>query len=195
MAIARSEIHPTMPRAHEMFDIIEQQVIPEFYDRCDTGIPHRWLSRIRESMGRLTPVYSANRAVREYAQRYYVAAAKAYKDRSADGAALAHEILAWKDTLERSWDRVRFGPMQVQSEKGRLFFQVRVDLSGIKADAIRIELFANDFSPVQMTSRGDGLYTAEVLSDRSANDFTARVIPRHPAASIPLEMNRILWQK
>ena len=39
------------------------------------------------------------------------------------------------------------------------------------------------------------IYTAQIKSDRPAGDFTARLIPRHSAASIPLEAPQILWQR
>ena len=52
--------------AGQLYDLLEQQVVPEFYRRDENGIPTAWVARMRESMARLTPRFSANRAVREY---------------------------------------------------------------------------------------------------------------------------------
>ena len=101
----------------------------------------------------------------------------------------------WEDYLQRSWGRVRFGRVHVHSESGRLFFEVHVDLAGLDPGAVRVELFAIDSTPITMASSGDGAYRAEIETSRSADDFTARVIPQHPNVSIPLELNQILWQK
>ena len=52
--------------AEALYDLLEREVIPEFYTRNKQGIPTAWVARMRESMARLTPQFSANRAVREY---------------------------------------------------------------------------------------------------------------------------------
>ena len=48
--------------------LLEREVIPEFYDRNEKGMPSKWLRRVRESMARLTPEFSATRAIREYTE-------------------------------------------------------------------------------------------------------------------------------
>ncbi len=52
--------------ANTLYDLLEEELVPEFYNRDERGIPKAWVARIRESMGILTPRFSANRAVREY---------------------------------------------------------------------------------------------------------------------------------
>ena len=59
-------------------------MIPEFYTRDKSGIPIAWVKRMRESMARLTPRFSANRTVREYTEQHYLPAATAYRERAAD---------------------------------------------------------------------------------------------------------------
>ena len=80
--------------ADALYEILEQQVVPAFYTRDHSGIPTRWVSTMRESMVRLTPQFSANRAVREYTDNYYVAAATAYRERARDHGASAQSLLA-----------------------------------------------------------------------------------------------------
>ena len=60
--------------AEALYALLEQEVIPAFYTRNATGIPTAWVARMRESMARLTPHFSANRAVREYTEQYYLPA-------------------------------------------------------------------------------------------------------------------------
>src|SRR5208337_3567505 len=52
--------------AEALYALLEQEVIPSFYDRDRDGNPSGWIARMRESMARLTPRFSANRTVREY---------------------------------------------------------------------------------------------------------------------------------
>ena len=70
--------------ANALYDLLEREVIPEFYARDESGIPTAWVARMRESMARLTPRFSANRAVREYTEQHYLPAAAAYHERAAN---------------------------------------------------------------------------------------------------------------
>ena len=74
--------------AEALYDLLEREVIPEFYTRDQQGIPGAWVNRMRESMARLTPRFSTNRAVCEYTERHYLPAAAAYRARAADGGAI-----------------------------------------------------------------------------------------------------------
>ena len=60
--------------AEALYDLLEREVIPEFYARDQNGIPTAWVARMRESMARLTPRFSADRAVREYTEQHYLPA-------------------------------------------------------------------------------------------------------------------------
>jgi starch phosphorylase len=101
---------------------------------------------------------------------------------------------------------MRFGRLIADSRDGRHFFQVQVFPGGIRLDQIKVELYANStggngfiITPMKASrhsadSQGAILYTADVPAERPAEDFTPRVVPYHPNASIPLEEPRILWQ-
>jgi glycogen phosphorylase len=189
--------------AETLYDIIENQIAPEFYARDQAGIPRRWVARMRESMAQLTPQFSAHRTVREYTERHYVPAAEAYAQRAADGGKLGAEVAAWQASLARHWQDVRFGPLKVERQEGVLAFEVVVYPGELDPAAIAVELFADDAAeplrlPMDRGGRVDGngyLYSAHTPAARNADDFTARVVPYHPSAPVPLEASQILWQK
>jgi len=191
--------------AEAVYALLEEHVVPEFYDRNDAGIPTRWVARIRESMARLTPEYSANRAVRQYAEEHYIPAAAGYAARADKGGKLGGEILAWQQELARDWSGVSFGALKTAAADRVTHIEVTVYLGKLNPDAVRVELFANGQSgdaPVRKimnrgTQSGETafLYSASIESDRPVTDFTARVIPYHPSAAVPLEASQILWQK
>jgi glycogen phosphorylase len=58
--------------AMNLYDVLENHVIPEFYDREGNGLPRRWISRIRHTMATLIPVYNTDRMVEEYVNKYYM---------------------------------------------------------------------------------------------------------------------------
>jgi glycogen phosphorylase len=193
--------------AEELYRILEEQVIPEFYARDRKGIPVDWVARMRESMAQLTPRFSANRAVREYTEKYYLPAAQAYRERSKNHGALGKELLEWQSRLRQHWPAIYFGNVHLETLSGQHQFHVQVYLDELDPDELEVELYAdspNGGAPVrQKMMRGEQLvgatkgwiYVAQVPAQRPAEDFTARLIPRHNGAAIPLEAAQIKWQR
>ena len=191
--------------ADALYELLEQKVIPEFYNRDQNGIPTAWVARIRESMARLTPLFSANRAVCEYTDQYYIPAASAYHERAANQGALGAELVNWVRTLDQKWCNLRLGEMSVTTNGVHHVFEIQVYLNGLETNDVNVELYAegvNGGDPVRqgMTQGGrlvgaeNGYkYSASVLAARPATDYTVRVIPHRTGASIPLEANQILW--
>jgi starch phosphorylase len=189
-----------------LYKLLEEEVVPEFYSRNDQGIPTAWVARMRESMARLTPFFSANRTVREYTEKNYIPAAEAYRSRLADRGALGMELVQWRNSIERHWSMLRFGEVRVETKEAWHYFQVQVYLNDLDPEAIQVELFAESVNGGeairQRMARGEQLvaargfsYSARVPASRPARDYTPRVVPFHPAAQVPLEEARILWER
>lgn len=192
--------------AETLYTLLEREVVPAFYARDAQGIPTAWVTKMRESMARLTPRFSANRVVREYTERYYLPAAVAYQTRAADHGALGGRLTAWRHSLAGHWHEARFGAVRVETRPGSHEFTVEVDLGHLDPAAVRVELYADPVDggePVrQVMTRGDRLsgtethmYRGAVPASRPPTDYTARLIPYHPAVTVPLEEARILWQR
>ncbi len=192
--------------ADQLYTLLEQEVIPEFYRRDDAGIPVGWIARVRESMARLTPSFSATRCVLEYTEKYYLPLANAYLRRSSDGGKSAENLLQWKRHLADHWSRLRFCSVRVESAGDLHHFEIQVYLDEMDPDGIQVELYADagkDGEPVwQVMTRGESLvgqsvwrYSASVPATRPAQDFTPRVVPCHPEAFVPLEAPYILWYR
>ena len=102
---------------------------------------------------------------------------------------------------------VRFGTVNVESRNGQHFFRVEVFPGGLKPDALRVELYAdpvqeNASALVAMTASKSGvdsseaqIYCAQMSANRPTSDYTPRIVPYHPSATIPLEATQILWQR
>ena len=190
-----------------LYERLEREVIPEFYARDEQGIPTAWLARMRESMARLTPRFSADRAVREYAEQHYLPAAAAYQSRAADKGALGRHVVDWRRSLEQTWATLHFGDVKVETRGEQHVFEIQVHLNDLDPKAVRVELYADGVqggAPVrqEMThvrqlagTSGGHLYSAAVSAARPPADYTARVIPHCDGVAIPLEDARILWQR
>lgn len=193
--------------AEALYDLLEQEVIPAFYTRDARGIPRAWVARMRESMARLTPRFSASRAVCEYTEHYYLPAAAAYRERAANRGAVGTQLVEWRRALEDAWPRLRFGEVKVETRDGRHRFEAQVYLDDLDPGAVRIELYADGIDGdtserVEMETAGQlvgaasgHIYRAEVPASRPAADYTARVVPRRDGVTVPLEAAHILWQR
>jgi len=191
--------------AQALYDLLEREVIPTFYTRDARGIPSGWVARMRESMARLTPAFSSNRVVREYAEKHYLPAANAYCERAANGGQRGADLLHWQRELAEHWPKLRFGSVTVDSHSDPYVFQVQVYLDEIDPDAVRVEIYAegrNGAEPIrevmhrreQLVGSANGfLYFASVPATRPATDYTPRVVPYKEGASVPLEAPFILW--
>ena len=193
--------------AEALYDLLEREVIPEFYTRDESGIPTAWVERMRESMARLTPRFSADRAVREYTEQHYLPAAAAYRERAADKGAVGRQMVDWQHSLEQKWAALRFGEVKVETRGEQHVFEVQVCLNDLDPEAVRVELYADGVkggAPVRQEMKrvrqlagasGGYVYSAAVSAARPAADYTARVIPHFDGVAVPLEDARILWQR
>jgi starch phosphorylase len=192
--------------AEALYDLLEKEIIPEFYRRDEAGIPVEWAARVRNSMSRLTPRFSANRTVREYAKDYYIPAAAAFRGRSGRGGALGSDIVARRKALDLGWPNLRIGEVDVTEDGGMRLFQARVHLGSLDPEWVVVEVYAEASGaegPVrQAMERGRPLeaengfiYSARLPTRRPASDFTVRVVPHLAGVKVPLEMGHILWQR
>jgi starch phosphorylase len=190
--------------AQALYTLLETEVVPAFYRRDEHGLPRDWIRRMRESMARLTPLYSSNRMLREYTERFYLPMAAALTAR--DGA-LAAELEAWAADLDRNWDSLRFGTVSTRPVDGGHRFEVQVYLHALDPAAVAVELYADplDGGPAERHAlERDGtlagaetghVYFGTIATARPATDYTPRIVPTHPAAAVPLETSAILWYR
>jgi len=190
-----------------LFQLFEQQIVPDFYDRDAEGTPSKWLARVRESMATLTPAYSAGRAIREYTNDRYLPAAARYNARTANGGALGIDLLQWQQSLAKGWATLRFGAVKVETRGGQHVFEIEVVTGELHPDQFSVELYAGPGTGVgakpevlaMCKSSAEApdavVYSVCCPGTRPASDYTARLVPSHPGASIPLEANRVTWQR
>jgi starch phosphorylase len=193
--------------ADQLYDLLEREVVPEFYSRDQNGIPAAWVARMRESMARLTPRFSADRTVREYTDLHYMPAAVAYRERAANGGAEGKRVADWQREIDRKWDSLRFEVWRAETDASRHRFEAEIFIGELDPEALRVELYADgigggDPERTEMTRAQAlpadsplGVYSITVPATRPAGDYTARVTPRLSGAALPLECIRILWQR
>jgi starch phosphorylase len=193
--------------AAQLYSLLEQEIVPAFYERDAEGLPRRWIARMRASMAALAPRFSSVRMLQEYIETAYVPSATSYRRRAADAAAVARTIEQWSRRLGQHWIDIRFGEIIEKAGRGRFTLSVPVFLGEITPEDVHVELFANpenandafvqQMRPVEPIAGvvNAFIYSTTVETVRPAWSFTPRVVPFHPDARVPIELPLIAWQR
>jgi starch phosphorylase len=192
--------------AYSLYTILEEKIIPAFYDRSGTtGIPDKWVRIMKNAIRTCAPRFSMRRMVIDYTERYYLPAAQQGNDYQADGGALAKQIVAWRAGLRSRWQNVRAElgslPTQIVTVGDPVQIEAKVWLDGISATDVAVELVTGDQSgdgelrhpvPLPMTQTGeDGdacIYSTIFTPERSGPLAVAvRVRADPPNQIVPME--------
>ncbi|HEX5083225.1 MAG TPA: alpha-glucan family phosphorylase [Blastocatellia bacterium] len=200
--------------AEALYDLLEGDVIPTFYDRGEDKLPRRWIDRMKASIGNLCHYFNTHRMVREYTERFYLPAAERQGQLTADGMARARALAAWKERVRDQWSRVRIESVTAGSLDGvhvnsEIKARAEVLLGALTPDDVSVELYVGLVNAdgkitgaraIPMSPAGDGgagRYCFEVRSvaccRSGLHGFTVRALPRHPdliAQSLP---GLIVW--
>ncbi len=193
--------------ASALYDLIEHQVAPRFYDRNAEGVPTRWVESIRHTLATLSPALSADRMVREYVERLYLPSATAARALTAEENRGARELAAWKTKIVAAWPSVSVGHVEsggvdtVPEVGDELHVRAKIQLGELSLEDVAVELVygsahADDelknverlvLTPDEtgaMDSGSAGLvqYGGTLRLERAGSfGYTVRVVPRHPA--------------
>ncbi len=183
--------------AAALYDLIEREVAPLFYDRDKSGVPSAWMARVRHTLATLGPKVQATRMVREYTETEYVPAAAASAALAADGGAPAKELAAWKARVRAAWPGVAIrrvasegldAPVLIGREAA---ITAEVNLGGLAPDDVAAQLLSGaldtrgeastyEIAPMELEG-ADGTsatFVARVALDESGPwGYTVRVVP------------------
>ncbi|MBC8138058.1 MAG: alpha-glucan family phosphorylase [Fibrella sp.] len=201
--------------AMDIYETLEREIVPLFYKRGTDGLPMGWLAKMKASMKKLSPLYSTARMVQEYAETYYVPAARRAAKVAEGDFAIAKTLVAWKKNIRERWGDVRIESVTAPSkdkiaagEPATIAATVHLG-SSLKPADVSVQLFAGpvdaDRSMLAFTSTvmtlgtesGNGVYeyAGSLPSDKSGQQgFTVRVLPFHPEAVLPQELPLITWE-
>ncbi|HYS43358.1 MAG TPA: alpha-glucan family phosphorylase, partial [Geobacteraceae bacterium] len=121
-AIGRGEVYDDIEYQNEVegraiYDLLENEIVPLFYDRGPEGIPRGWVAVMKASMQSLCPVFSTDRMVQEYTRHCYLPSGGMWEKLSRNGLELASELSAWKEKMHRLWHQVRIDEVEAEGER------------------------------------------------------------------------------
>jgi starch phosphorylase len=198
--------------ARTFYEIMQDQVVPLYYDRGSGGYSAAWIRLAKRSMATILSRFSAARMVNEYVDHFYRPAAKQgarYLERGGDGAKV---VAGWKARVRAAWDGVTIRrvdePPRTMTYGERMHVDVAVGLNGLRPDDVvvelvlsrglredgerlrRYELVAADVMPQSSEQR----FTLELEPELCGRlDYRVRMYPRHALLTHPFELGLMRW--
>jgi len=202
--------------ATALYDLIENEVAPRFYDTGSDGVPVRWIEMVRHTLKSLGPKVLATRMLRDYVRQLYVPAATSAREVNHDFEG-AVQLADWKARVRSSWDGVRVdhvesaGVSDVVQVGDRLEVTAYVSLGELAPEDVEVQVVHGRVSvaeddlvsaaSVALTHAeayegGRHRYAATLTLDRTGPfGYTVRVLPSHPRLAAPAELGCVSWAR
>jgi starch phosphorylase len=197
-----------------LYELLEDDIVPTFYDRGRDGLPRRWIDCMKSSIAHLCPSFNMQRVVQEYAADFYVGAHEHYGRLLADGSARARGLAAWSARLRAGWGQVRVDGVDKAPDKAlpvgsRIPVRARIRLGPIDPSEVAVELYlghldsqgeiakgvALPMEPAGRTPEGLHVFEASGVAclESGLHGYTVRVLPYHPDAAKGFLPGLIAW--
>lgn len=130
--------------ARSLYEILQDEVVPLYYERDATGMPARWIQKAKRSMATLLPAFNTRRMLANYVTEAYRPAAAHGRSLAADGCANAKLLADWRERAARAWPGVTLRLASERPERvsfgDRVRMRVAVALNGLAPQDARVEL-------------------------------------------------------
>ncbi|WP_019200408.1 alpha-glucan family phosphorylase [Tsukamurella sp. 1534] len=186
--------------ADALYDILEHDVVPTFYERRDADdAPARWLAKVRHTLSVTGPDVAADRMVREYATDYYRPAARSARATRP----LIGELVDYIAKVRAAWDGVRVGAATARVIPDGVDLTADVDLGGLEDGDVRVEAViggvdeAGDVvggTPVRLHFDGER-YRAVLPGRVGRFGYAVRVLPQHRLLTGPAELGLVRYAR
>jgi len=196
-----------------LYDLLEKQIIPSFYQRGVDNIPREWIARMKNCMRKLAPVFNTNRMVREYSERFYIPALDRGEQLAADNLARAVNLAHAKDALRQHWGKIKIVGVHTTGNghyKVGESVQVEtlVDLPDVKPDEVTVQLYCGPTTAagelenpqalvmqhVKELAPNRHVFTGRIECRTSGRQgFAVRILPGNRDLATPFEPGMIIW--
>jgi starch phosphorylase len=211
--VSRDEMDDVESRS--LYQVLESQVIPEFYDRDASGLPRRWIKRMKSCIREMAPRFNTHRQLVDYSKKFYIPAHNASVRLNASQFRDARELADHIDRYRSLWHAVRVNEASAMvdaagavSVRGIVKVQAKVALGQLAPSEVMVQLYhgrvtslgeLTDATPIVMAHAedlGDGnhRYTGVFAPGSSGqHGFSVRVLPSDDRMVTPFLPGLITW--
>lgn len=204
--------HQDYIESQALYNILEQDIIPLFYNQTRDGLPREWIHRVKTSMMELAPFFTTHRMVQQYTDQFYMPRYDVAQEMIDSNFDSAKSFTSWRQNLNNVWHDVNV--LEVNVEQGdvavgtKTEIFAKVKLGSLNPDDVKVQLYygmldtmgnITDGECVNMTlsdSNGNGAYTFKTQHtyDTTGNvGFSVRVVPYHKYLHTSFLPNKIAW--
>jgi starch phosphorylase len=196
-----------------LYNILEKDVIPLFYDRVQGSFPRRWVQKMKQALKSLGPVFNGHRMVEEYTKRAYLPSSISYGKLSADAYRPARDLAEWRMNLLTHWGGLDIRNVQCNTAQEMfvgesLGVSAEVRVEGLGIEDIRVEIYTGPLdhtgvfasrstfpmNPVERTVDGWYVYRGKAMPMTTGKfGFTVRILPNHPLLRDAHSLGLIFW--
>ena len=143
----KDENNQNQADAETIYNLLEQEIIPEFFDVDENGIPNKWMERIKNALIAIAPQFSTARMLNEYQSKFYQPLGKRYKNLCANNYGETKKLATWKKQVRKGWNNIfvvdmkiydtNTPPMQLGEKLGA---EVTLDIGNLSKHDISVEL-------------------------------------------------------
>jgi len=201
--------------SNHIYKLLEEEIVPMFYDVGQDSVPNRWVAKMKESMASICPFFNTNRMVRDYLDKMYLPGMKRTQELSGNGFEKARRLAAWKSAVRDGWggvsvERVNADPLGTVPVGTTIKVTATVRLGKLKPSDVSVQIFegrvdANgemmDTETVEMQGDGPGPDGGENYSgafrtsEAGQYGLTIRVLPSNKELAGPMEPGLIFWAR
>jgi starch phosphorylase len=186
--------------AEALYELLERQIVPTFYERRADGMPPKWIGLMKTSIAKLCPEFNMHRMVKQYAEAYYLVTHSRYLNLRAQDSLRARGLADWLTRVEAAWPLVRVDSVKNDVAEVRLGDQIllsaRVALNGLTPEDVAVQVVSGSVDAggeitnpmtigMQPSGRDDsGSERFRAVLKPSAKTgllgYSIRVLPKHP---------------
>jgi starch phosphorylase len=199
--------------SNALYDLLEKEIIPLFYDRSGDGIPRRWVDKMKHSMRKVSSQFTTNRMVGQYTEEMYLPAHQRFTVISAHQFKPAKEFAQWKENINNNWGKVRIAEVKVEDHVemkvgATVSVRASIELGNLKPEDVRVELYFGKLNseeefeaasaiPMEPTAKSEGKtpqFVASLTLQTSGRiGHTVRVVPRHEGLDNSFSLSHMVW--
>jgi starch phosphorylase len=186
--------------AEALYELLERQIVPTFYERRADGMPPKWIGLMKTSIAKLCPEFNTHRMVKQYAEAYYLVTHHRYLSLSGEDSSRARRLAEWLTKVETAWPLIHVTPVKHDVSEIRLGDQIlvsaRVALNHLTPEDVAVQVVSGSIDasgeitnpvtiPMQPSERdgsGGDLFQAVLKPSTKTglHGYSIRVLPRHP---------------
>jgi starch phosphorylase len=199
--------------SESLYELLEKEILPTFYDRGPDKLPRRWIERMKASMRTISPMFNTNRMVREYMERMYLSAATEWQELRQEQFVSARRMAAWRTRLRERWHDLRIESVSAELPREIVVGQslpvtAEVFLGSIAPEDVSVELYyglvsargqiteaqAVPMKPANGNGDGRYRYVGEIpCSCSGQHGYAVRILPAHRNPIARYNLGLVRW--